>query len=787
MSAAISPLPPRRAGTPTAVRLARLLGRERRLDEAEMVLARTRPAASDQLVFATETARILQAQRRYAAAESSWRDALARVPNDPHLRQGLVQALRLRHRFADAERELGELPADGTGARILTVEAARLAAQREAYAEAVRRYHAALAQPGPGSELLDELAAVWVAQHRFAVAEAVLGQLARAEPRQVGWLVSLARAAEEKGDLDLAQARWREVLELDAMHLRARVALGRLREELGQPGEAESIYRDLTETHAGRPEPYYQLGRLALAQSDLAAAATWLARAVAVDPADWPSRAAMARLTAEQTRFGRACQMARELVAEAPDHLDAYLLLAWVEERAGRPLAALRTLRDCCARFEQAFAAPLKLAELQMRRGESGSARATLEAAHAHNPETFSIRLALADARFATADQAAAAAAVEALYEDYPEHREVKKRLARLEVIAERYGPARRLWREVTRFDRRLAGPPLNLERLDERPIPPAGTELRLFSRIRNEYPRLPWLLDFYRSQGVDRFFIVDNGSDDGSRDYLLGRPDTHLFLTTDSYAVYGGGMRWLNHLLQHFGSGGWCLTVDVDEVFAYPHAERLDLKALTQHLDRRGAGAMFAFMLDMYAEDCLETATYAPGDNPLALCPCFDRSGYIRREHPDFPFRLVTGGLVSRFFYGGKQEGVYLHKVPLVRWDEDMRYTSSTHTLFPVPLAAETGVLLHLKYTADFVDRARIEAQRRQYWQGAKRYAVFNRRLAGATGVNFRCALTERFTSTAQLAALGLIQSSSALDELAWQEGRQEPLPGWPAAAAQG
>jgi hypothetical protein len=239
--------------------------------------------------------------------------------------------------------------------------------------------------------------------------------------------------------------------------------------------------------------------------------------------------------------------------------------------------------------------------------------------------------------------------------------------------------------------------------------------------------------------------------------------------------------MRWLNHLLNRHGSGTWCLTVDVDEVLAYPHAERLGLKELTAHLDRRGARALFGFMLDMYAEDSLHEVAYRRGDNPLVACPCFDRGGYLHREHPDFPFRMVAGGLVSRFFYDRKQEGVYLHKVPLVRWEEGLQYTSSTHTLFPVPLATETGVLLHLKYMADFVDRARIEAQRKQYWQGAKRYTVFNRRLESSATVDFRCDLTERFRSTAQLVRLGLMRSSPELDELAAGLGPSRRLPGWP------
>ncbi|WP_338092764.1 glycosyltransferase family 2 protein [Roseovarius indicus] len=33
---------------------------------------------------------------------------------------------------------------------------------------------------------------------------------------------------------------------------------------------------------------------------------------------------------------------------------------------------------------------------------------------------------------------------------------------------------------------------------------------------------RLPWLLDHYWQLGVERFLLVDNGSDDGSRVYCL-------------------------------------------------------------------------------------------------------------------------------------------------------------------------------------------------------------------------------------------------------------------------
>lgn len=755
-------------------RLARRLGRENRTDEAELVLRRSTGDVS-----ARELARLLQAQRRYAEAERQWRAAVAERPGDPGVWQGHVRVLRLLHRFKDADAALGVGRQRFPAVRAVVLEAARLAMQRESHAEAAAHYHCALALPGATAEALDEQAKVLAAQHRFAAARSLLDRLAAVEPAKHSRREALARLAEDEGDLERAQTAWEEVLELEPNNLRAKLARGRLLGAFGRMAETERLYRDLVECHPASPEPLYQLGRLALVQASPDIALAWLERAQALDPFDWPVRAATVRATAELHRFAAARRLAAAQVERLPDFLDAYLLYAWVEERAGHDRVADRRLTAAAAAFPQAWLPALRHAELHLRHGRPGRARLHLERSLLDHPATFSLRLALVDACFAGGDPTEAARHLAPLADDYPLHREVAKRLARVEVGAGRHAAARALSANVARLDRRVAGPPVHLERLDDRPLPTPAGEIRLFTRLRNEALRLPWFLDFYRAQGVSRFVVVDNGSDDGSRELLLAQPDVHLYLTTDSYAVYGGGMRWLNELLERHGCGTWCLTVDVDELLAYPHAERLDLRGLTAHLDRQGAEALQGFMLDLYGEDSLQRLAYAPGDDPLRTCRCFDRSGYVERDDPDFPFRTVTGGLVARYFYAGLQDGVYLHKVPLVRWRPGLRYTSSTHTLYPVPLAEESCVLLHLKYMADFVDRARIEAERKQYWQGAKRYAVFNRSLAGGSEGDFRCELTERLSSTRQLVDLGLLRSSPALDALA-AHSTTEALAGW-------
>jgi len=49
---------------------------------------------------------------------------------------------------------------------------------------------------------------------------------------------------------------------------------------------------------------------------------------------------------------------------------------------------------------------------------------------------------------------------------------------------------------------------------------PVAPGEIRAFARCRDERLRLPAFLRHYRALGVNRFFIVDNGSSDGTVDW---------------------------------------------------------------------------------------------------------------------------------------------------------------------------------------------------------------------------------------------------------------------------
>jgi Glycosyl transferase family 2 len=91
--------------------------------------------------------------------------------------------------------------------------------------------------------------------------------------------------------------------------------------------------------------------------------------------------------------------------------------------------------------------------------------------------------------------------------------------------------------------------------RIDDRPIGDDRNEIRAFMTVRDEMLRLRQNLAHHRSIGVRRFFVIDNGSTDGSGEFLQAQPDCHLFLTRNSYADSRYGLEWQQALLDEYGT----------------------------------------------------------------------------------------------------------------------------------------------------------------------------------------------------------------------------------------
>lgn len=297
--------------------------------------------------------------------------------------------------------------------------------------------------------------------------------------------------------------------------------------------------------------------------------------------------------------------------------------------------------------------------------------------------------------------------------------------------------------------------------RIDKGEIPTNRDEIRLFMVCRNEELRLPWVLDYYKKAGVDRMFIVDNGSTDRTQEILLHNERVHVFYTDGSYKNSAAGMLWINELLDVFGVDQWCVVVDADEILIYPHCEFLSLPEFCRYLDGQHARAVFTLMIDMYSKGPVKDAIYSPGQSFFDVADCFDTGPYFVFPMQTFPFLHVRGGMRKRAFWPETpyNEGPQLTKVPLVKWQLGMRYKGSTHVLEPaVNLADVTGALLHFKYFSDFADFAKQEFERNDR-PHIHEYRMYYELFRENPDVSFFCNESVLFDGSGKLASLGLIR----------------------------
>ena len=283
--------------------------------------------------------------------------------------------------------------------------------------------------------------------------------------------------------------------------------------------------------------------------------------------------------------------------------------------------------------------------------------------------------------------------------------------------------------------------------------------EILAFACIRDEALRLPWFLEYHRRAGVNHFFIVDNGSRDGSTDVLLAQTDVSVFYTEDSYADSECGLFWVNDLLDRYADGHWSLTLDADELLVYPACELVALRPLAIYLESVGADALITMLLDMYSDRSVKDTSYAAGRPFLETCQFFDADSYSGQPSDLVP---VRGGPRERAFWKNHDWGYpapFLRKVPLVRWKRGRIYEASTHRISGTTPAEITGLLLHFKFFGDFPARARLEAERNEHFAGARQYVTYSEVLSQNPELTLFHDNSVRYLDSIQLVRLGMME----------------------------
>ncbi|MGH1458167.1 MAG: glycosyltransferase family 2 protein [Paracoccaceae bacterium] len=294
--------------------------------------------------------------------------------------------------------------------------------------------------------------------------------------------------------------------------------------------------------------------------------------------------------------------------------------------------------------------------------------------------------------------------------------------------------------------------------------------DILVFSTLRNERVRLPYFLKYYRDIGVNHFFFVDNGSTDGSAEYLADQPDVSLWYTEAGYKRARFGVDWLNWLQMRYADGHWALVVDPDEFLVYPFCDTRPLRALTDWLDASSIKSFSAMLLDMYPKGRIDAEPYQAGQDPLEIANWFDSGNYTITKNKRFGNLWIQGGPRQRVFFPDKPaKAPALNKIPLVKWDRKYAYVSSTHMLLPRGLnlvydewggEKASGVLLHTKFLDTFTAKAAEELERKQHYAASVEYKAYAETLE--ENPELWCKWSEKYINWRQLEILGLMSKGN-------------------------
>jgi hypothetical protein len=294
--------------------------------------------------------------------------------------------------------------------------------------------------------------------------------------------------------------------------------------------------------------------------------------------------------------------------------------------------------------------------------------------------------------------------------------------------------------------------------------------DILLFSTLRNERVRLPYFLDYYRNLGVNHFLIVDNDSQDGSREYLESQGDVSLWHSAHSYKRARFGVDWLNWLQMRYAHDHWSLVVDPDEFFVYPFCDVRPLRALTDWLDASSIKSFSAMLLDMYPKGPIDAQPYREGQDPFEIAQWFDSGNYTIARNAGYGNLWIQGGPRARtFFADAPERAPALNKIPLVKWHRQYAYTSSTHTLLPRGLnlvydewggEKASGCLLHAKFLDTFAVKAAEEMERGQHYANSHEYKAYKAGLDASP--DMWCKWSEKYINWRQLEILGLMSKGN-------------------------
>jgi hypothetical protein len=260
---------------------------------------------------------------------------------------------------------------------------------------------------------------------------------------------------------------------------------------------------------------------------------------------------------------------------------------------------------------------------------------------------------------------------------------------------------------------------------------------------VKDEAPRFPFLLKYYRELGIEHFLVIDNRSTDGLSEFLKNEDDVSTYFADGAFGNARYGIDWVNLALHRHCRDKWVLMIDADEFLVVPGASTV--MQVSDALEEAGKRSLQAMMLDMYSYRKTDENKVPAGVDPLEVCSLYDSTGYYSRWDARSNVTWTKGGVRGRLFFPDAiWSGPALNKTPLLRWKRGDYFIKAAHQLVPRSVnggnVLPQGVLLHFKFTVEGASKVIDPTVKSQHTEEYEAYsAVADSEFVGDQTVAYR------------------------------------------------
>lgn len=271
---------------------------------------------------------------------------------------------------------------------------------------------------------------------------------------------------------------------------------------------------------------------------------------------------------------------------------------------------------------------------------------------------------------------------------------------------------------------------------------------------VKNDLRKMKNLIIHHRKIGIKHFAILDNGSTDGTIEWLKNQKDVDLFTVQDKYNT-NRREAWINKLVAYYGLNRWYLILDSDELFSFYKMESRNIEYLIDYCVKHSIDRMRAVMIDMYGADSFYLDNSE--EDYLEKCKYFDSNSY-KYENRDV-IDLITGGPRRRIF----NQKPWLTKYPLCYFVEgDIQ--GKSHFLFPYKKNKNTkcySAILHYKFLPSDIRKYRKIATEGNYFNDSIQYKDYINHIDRSNGLSFMDEQSVEYSDTDSLYIIPVLEKN--------------------------